>query len=219
MKRFVKLSEKTKLDKYNLSLTNATTDANIAKILSKVGLTAESLEEGIALLATTRKAYEISNSRKKKCTAANREFYKQKETLNKLYAKHRKIGKLVFEEDRNVYERLGLSAKYKRGYVDWLELLKTFYNKVNADNSIKEKLVLLNITLEEIDTAIAAIAPIEKARADYMLEKGVSQNSTSAKNMAFASMDDWMDRFFELAKVAFRKQPQLMESFGIIVKN
>ena len=52
-----------------------------------------------------------------------------------------------------------------------------------------------------------------------MIEKGASQDSTNAKDKAFARMDDWMNQFFALSRVAFRKQPQLMESFGVVVKN
>jgi Arc/MetJ family transcription regulator len=219
MNRKPKLSDAAKLERFQIALTNAMTDAAIAEALSRFGLSTESLEEGKALLAATREAYELANSRRRKRTVVYAEFNKQKEALTKLYLKHRKMAKIVFEENREVYERLGLRARYRTTYVNWIEMLKNFYSQVGADNGIKEQLAKLNITVEELDAAASAIASLEKARADYMIEKGASQDSTDAKNIAFAKMDDWMAHFFDLSKVAFRKQPQLMESFGVVVKN
>jgi hypothetical protein len=219
MRTNLKRSDAAKLEMFQLALTNATTDAAIAESLSKFGLSKESLEEGKALLAATRDAYERFNSLKRKRTVVYAEFNKQKMALTKLYLKHRKMAKVVFEENREVYESLGLRAKYRTTYVNWIEMLKNFYSKVKADNGIKEQLTKLNITAEDLDAAASAIPALEKARADYMIEKGASQDSTGAKNIAFANMDDWMAHFFDLSKVAFRKQPQLMESFGVVVKN
>jgi hypothetical protein len=219
MKKLLNLSDAAKLERFQVALTNATADAAIAESLSKFGLSTESLEEGKTLLAKTREAYELANSRRRKRAVVYNEFNKQKMALNKLYAKHRKMAKLVFEENREVYESLGLRTKYRTTYVYWIEMLKNFYSKVAADNGIKEQLAKLHTTTEELDAAASAIAPLEKARADYMIEKGASQDSTDAKNIAFAKMDDWMAHFFDLSKVAFRKQPQLMESFGVVVKS
>jgi hypothetical protein len=219
MRKQGKLSDAAKLERFQVALTNAATDAALSESLSKYGLTAESLEEGKSLLSTTREAYELANSSRRKRTVVYNDFNKQKMAVNKLYAKHRRLAKILFEENREVYERLGLRGKYRTTYVYWIEMLKNFYSQVGADNGIKEQLAKLNTTDEELDAAISAIAPLEKARAAYMIEKGVSQDSTDAKNIAFAQMDDWMKRFFDLSKVAFRKQPQLMESFGVVVKN
>jgi hypothetical protein len=57
MRTNLKLSDARKLERFQLALTNATTDAAIAEALSKFGLSAESLKEGKALLAATRGAF------------------------------------------------------------------------------------------------------------------------------------------------------------------
>ncbi|MEX0983383.1 MAG: hypothetical protein WDZ47_15020 [Bacteroidales bacterium] len=219
MRTHLKQSDAAKLERFQTALTNATTDAAISESLSKYGLSTETLEEGKTLLSTTRQAYELSNSRRRKRAVVYDEFYKQKTALNTLYAKHRRMAKLVFEENPEVYESLGLNAKYRTTYAYWIEMLKNFYSQVDADSGIKERLAKLNITTEELDATISAIPPLEKARADYMIEKGASQDATVAKKIAFERMDDWMKHFFDLSKVAFRKQPQLMESFGVVVKS
>ena len=50
MKTHLRLSDAAKLERFQLALTNATTDAEIAKSLSKFGLSTESLEEGKTLI-------------------------------------------------------------------------------------------------------------------------------------------------------------------------
>jgi hypothetical protein len=98
-------------------------------------------------------------------------------------------------------------------------MVKTFYTKTTGDNSIKEVLAKYNISSEELDAGLALIPDMEQIRAEYVNEKGASQDATSAKKKAFEALDDWMEEFFDLSRVALRKQPQLMEALGIVTKN
>nr|MDA3823482.1 hypothetical protein [Bacteroidales bacterium] len=78
MKTTSRLKDAATLERINLTFTNATSDAEIEERLTKVGLTAESIEEGKALLAAARKAYETANLRRRKRSVAYREFNTQK---------------------------------------------------------------------------------------------------------------------------------------------
>jgi hypothetical protein len=55
--------------------------------------------------------------------------------------------------------------------------------------------------------------------ADYLREKGESQDSTKAKDAAFAKLDDWMSEFYAVAKIALEDNPQLLESLGKFVRS
>ncbi|MEX2429370.1 MAG: hypothetical protein WD577_14070 [Bacteroidales bacterium] len=52
-----------------------------------------------------------------------------------------------------------------------------------------------------------------------MLEKGISQKATDAKNKAINTLSKWMTQFFSVSRNAFKEEPQMMEAFGFIVKN
>ena len=63
------------------------------------------------------------------------------------------------------------------------------------------------------------ISDLEAARSEYLKEKGESQDSTKAKDAAFAKIDDWMSGFYAVAKIGLEDNPQLLEALGKTVKS
>lgn len=51
------------------------------------------------------------------------------------------------------------------------------------------------------------ISDLEAARSEYLKEKGESQDSTKAKDAAFAKIDDWMSEFYAIAKIGLEDNP------------
>ena len=106
-----------------------------------------------------------------------------------------------------------------RAYVKWLETVKKFYSVAGKDNQIQTKLLRLKINTENITAANTMIGELETARAEYLREKGESQDATKAKDAAFEKMDDWMSEFYAVAKIALEDSPQLLESLGKFVRS
>ena len=77
----------------------------------------------------------------------------------------------------------------------------------------------MKITAEQLNAANALIADVETTRADYLREKGESQNATQTKDASFAVLDDWMSEFYAVARIALEDQPQLLEALGLLVRN
>ena len=63
------------------------------------------------------------------------------------------------------------------------------------------------------------IADLEAARSEYLKEKGESQDSTKAKEAAFANIDDWMSEFYAVARIGLEDNPQLLEALGKTVRS
>jgi hypothetical protein len=99
-----------------------------------------------------------------------------------------------------------------------LQYIQTSELSNNPD--LTARLSKRNYSSEETEARLRKISEIEVARAAYIYEKGISQNATNKKSEAFKILDTWMNEFFsQLAKIAFRRNPQLIESFGKVVKN
>ena len=62
------------------------------------------------------------------------------------------------------------------------------------------------------------IRDLPYARARYLKEKGESEAATEEKDIALATMEKWMNKFYAVAKIAMEDKPQLLEALGIIVK-
>ncbi|MFV0390353.1 MAG: hypothetical protein ACK5KP_00445 [Paludibacteraceae bacterium] len=99
-----------------------------------------------------------------------------------------------------------------------METTKKFYSIASTDADLQSKLARLKITTDDLTAAGTSITQLEAARADYLREKGESQDATKAKDAAFAKMDDWMSEFYAVARIGLEDNPQLLEALGKVVR-
>jgi len=116
-------------------------------------------------------------------------------------------------------DKLAVSGSLSGAYIKWLEVVKKFYSVAIKDSGIQAKLVRLKITLDDLTAASTLISDLEAARAEYLREKGESQDATKAKDTAFVKIDDWMSEFYAVARIALEDRPQLLESLGKFVRS
>lgn len=219
MKNYKRLSEAEKLALYGVTLLNAKTREKFSIPLNEVGFSSESLEEGIKLYEAARKVFDECKPTKSRRYEMHKAFHMLKAELDEKFQVDWKKAKIIFKRDIVAWDKLGLKNPYYRTYVKWIELARLFYTELSNNPDLTERLSKRNYSNEETQARLTAISEIQVARAAHIYEKGISQNTTNAKSEAFEKLNQWMDEFFALAKIAFRKEPQLMESLDIVVKN
>jgi len=219
MSRIKNLTEARKLDLYRTTLANAKTNEKFSIPLKDVGFSAESIEEGNKLYDLTWKAFNECLSAQKKRFEMHKVFHKKMAELDEKFRVDWKKSKIIFRSDIVAQDKLGLKNRYLKTYVEWIELARQFYTELSNNPALTESLSKRNFSAEEIEARLTLISEIEVARAAYIYEKGISQDATNVKSEAFDILNQWMNDFFSLAKIAFRRNPQLIESFGKVVKN
>ena len=212
-------TEAEALEQYRVSFENVEKQSEIATIMAEFGYDETLLTEGKTLLTKTRQAFDFNKKEDDETTEAYKNFTELKENLAKTYTLHRKKGKVIFRKEPTTLNKLALTGSLPTAYIKWLETVKKFYTVAAADSDIQSKLVRLKITTEEINGTIQLITNLELARAEYLREKGESQDSTKSKDKAFGEIDDWMSEFYAVAKIALEDNPQLLESLGIFVRS
>lgn len=213
-----KLTDAATLELYRVALENAETQTEIASVMSELGFDNEVLLQGKALLTQARQAYDLNKTEDDETSAAYADFSSKKEQLENTYNMHRKKAKVVFRNDSLTADKLAISGSMPRTYINWLEAAKKFYSVASTDTDIQSKLARLAITADSLTAAITAISELEAARAEYLKEKGESQDATKAKDSAFAKIDDWMSEFYAVARIGLEDNPQLLEALGKVVK-
>ena len=212
-------TEAEALEQYRVSFENVEKQPEIATIMAEFGYDETLLTEGKTLLTKTRQAFDFNKKEDDETTEAYKNFTELKENLAKTYTLHRKKGKVIFRKEPTTLNKLALTGSLPTAYIKCLETVKKFYTVAAADSDIQSKLVRLKITTEEINGTIQLITNLELARAEYLREKGESQDSTKSKDKAFGEIDDWMSEFYAVAKIALEDNPQLLESLGIFVRS
>ena len=213
------LSEAEVLEQYRVSYENVEKQSEIATIMAEFGYDETLLTEGKTLLTKTRAAFDFNKKEDDETSEAYKNFTTLKENLATTYTLHRKKAKVIFRKESTTLNKLSLSGSLPTAYIKWLETVKKFYTVASSDSEIQSKLVRLKITTEELNGTIEQISNLELARAEYLREKGESQDATKQKDKAFGEIDDWMSEFYAVAKIALEDNPQLLESLGKFVRS
>ena len=212
-------TEAEALEQYRVSFENVEKQTEIATIMAEFGYDETLLTEGKTLLTKTREIYDYNKKEDDEKSAAYKNFTEIKENLAKTYGMHRKKAKVIFRKEPTTLSKLALTGSLPTAYIKWLETVKKFYTVASKNKDIQDKLIRLKITIEEINETIQLISDLELARAEYLREKGESQDATKLKDKAFGEIDDWMSEFYAVAKIALEDNPQLLESLGKFVRS
>jgi len=212
-------SDAALLEMYRVALSNAETHPGISEALSGLGYDAEKLVEGNNLLTEAREAFNTCNQERDERMEAYGVFKAKQNLLSKQYTMHRKKAKILFRKDEFLMERLKIARAISSSYVPWIEAVKRFYAEISSSEELQANMLSLNVTAEELADANTKVTELEQARSDFMKEKGQSQDATMNKDSAMEKLNDWMSAFYSVARIAFEKQPQLMEALGKVVKN
>ena len=213
-----KKSEPERLEQYRVSLENSENQSEISTTMSEFGFDQVKIDEGKNLWTETRSVYDLNKTEDDETSAAYADFSSKKEQLENTYNIHRKKAKVVFRNDSLTADKLAISGAMPRTYIKWLESAKKFYSVASTDTDIQSKLARLKISADDLTAGNTAISDLETARAEYLKEKGESQDATKAKDSAFAKIDDWMSEFYAVARIGLEDNPQLLEALGKVVK-
>ena len=215
----LKSTEAGTLELYRVALENVQEQPAIASVMADLGYDSALITEGKQLLEQTRIIYDFNKTEDDETSVAYADFSNRKKDLETIYSLHRKKAKVVFRKDPVTLKQLALDGSLQKSYVKWIETVKKFYTVAATNTEIQGKLARLKITPEDITATNTKVTELEKARAEYLREKGESQDATKAKDAAFAKIDDWMSEFYAVAKIGLEEKPQLLEALGKIVKS
>ena len=87
-------------------------------------------------------------------------------------------------------------------------LLKSFIISIryhfcgHKDAALQVKIARLKVSKEELNTANTLISELEAVRSKYLIEKVDFQSATLEKYSKFGELDDWMSKFYVVARIA-----------------
>lgn len=212
-------SEAQTLENYRVALENVEIQPEIAAQMADFGYDTIKIAEGKALLATTRQKFDFNKTESQETVVARAAFDTNLAALSSTYSSHRKKAKVVFRNEETILVNLALKGSMPQAYIPKMETIKTFYNTLQANTTLLDRLLILKVTAADVTAALTLFTETEASRAAYLIEVGESQNATKTKDTAFAAIDIWMRDFYAVAKIALEDSPQLLEAVSLFVRS
>ncbi|MEM9424006.1 MAG: hypothetical protein AAF975_04355, partial [Spirochaetota bacterium] len=184
----------------------------IAKSLSELNYDSAEMAKGQALYQSARNSYDAQQREKDERSAAYQKFNQTRTQLQKLYDQHRKKAKVAYRNDPDQARELGIDSAKPRTQIGLLEAYKKFYRNANASGTIKAQLIIYRIREDQLKQGKTLIEQLESEHAKYLQEKGQSHQATQSKDQAMDELENWMNDFYEIAKIALEDRPQFLES-------
>ncbi len=117
----------------------------------------------------------------------------------KVYIRHVKFARPLFEDDHARYNAFGLDGERAQNRNGEREQAELFYTNVLADSDALLALDAINIDETSLKAGQAAYAVTVAAGAAQLRETGEAQAATDARDEGAGVLRKWMRRFFKFA--------------------
>jgi hypothetical protein len=200
------------------ALTNARNDPQLAALLAAYGYDAQRLEQGQALRSAAlalhdqqKDLYDGLRSARSKLSTFERAVYKR-------YMHHLKIARTAFEQDPDTRARLELGGRRAEARAGWLAQARKFYRVALATPEIAQRLITFGAIQAELEQAREQIDQVAARQAERSDGKGSAKGATRARTDALAALDEWMRDFIQVARVALKAHPELLDKLGVAAR-
>lgn len=198
---------------------NLAKDLDLKTELAEYGYDDAKISEGKVLYDKARQTFDANTKETREETTASLAFQEIYQQTLENYATDRKKARIIYEDNEEASRSLHLKGRTAQVTAKALEEIRAFYQALDTTESLLTPLAQLKITSERVKSQLKNLEETDKKYADYLKEKGESQQATKDKNNAFEALDKWVSKFFKIAKIALEDRPQLLESLGKLVRS
>lgn len=198
-----------------LAIFNTEKNKERQKRLAVYGVTPAFLQKGKTLLKNAQLLEDVKGDHYDDRWAVGKQLNADREAILALFKDHVSVARTAFRKDPVVLHTLKIKRLVTNTW-GWTQQALHFYTKVEAHAS---RMAPHGINQEMIAQAKASVEALIAMKDDRTEHKGVAQNSTQQKRLAFKALREWILEFRSIARLAFKETPQLLEVFGIVVSS
>ncbi|MEM9834811.1 MAG: hypothetical protein AAF944_29595 [Bacteroidota bacterium] len=208
------ISLDAKLQTYRLSLSNALNYPALKKPLATFSFDRPKLLKGEKLLTDVLALQSTKDDTYGAQKAATDNFNNEREAVRKQFGEHRQLAKLAFKGQRDVEAQLQLNIRVKTTFKGWVSQATAFYEKIGQHSN---GMIRYGVTEAALQTNQAELSALIALADQQTQRRAEAQDNTEQRNKAMKELDEWMRDFYQVAKIALKDNPQLLETLGIVV--
>lgn len=213
------LSNEQMLQVYGALFLNLSKENEISTELSEYGYNEDKINVGKKLFEKARQEYDKNKKETAEENTSYALFKKKFDEVTKIYSTDRKKAKIIFKEEEDKLKKLSLKGTSSKNIANLVVKMRLLYQNLDTDESLLNAVKILKVTPENVKKQLTEITEAERLYANYLQEKGESQQATKDKDKAFADLEKWVKELYTIAKIALEDKPQLLESLGKLVRS
>lgn len=207
------------LNSAQVAIDNALSNAEVQNYLSELGYTPERIQEGKALYEAAVAGQGQRTSEYADQLGATAALEEARTKANKTYMRFLRIARVAFKDNVSATSALKMNGDRKKSLSGWLLQAGEFYDQALSRPEILNRLAEYNITAEKLEAGKAEVEAVKAANTAQETEKSEAQEATQLRDRALDALDDWLDDFLAIARIALEDSPQLAESLGLLVRS
>ena len=199
----------------DISITNAQQDVLIQQRLMTSGMDMAKLHEGAALVHRVQELLQQRSHEAAQSKAFTKKYQTQQKAVHKMYMHHFRQAKFAFDDNVQAKADLRLNGRRARGYADWIQEVRNFYDAVTSRPAYQEQMVAAGTPQAQLHQAMTLTKAVPEFRAQRDLHRGETQHLTEALDDAVRELKRWYSLFKAVARHAFADTPQQLEKLGL----
>lgn len=191
-------------------------NADLQEKLSAVGYTPEVITGGLVIVGDTE---ELNDRQKKEYGdqyTAQDAFMQEWKNSYDQYMVTLRLARIALKGNRDAEASMHLAGPRIRTFHNWVgKQARPFYNNAVNDADIMDALRRLCIDKKRLKLELQSIEQAQSLLGRRDDEAGEAQAATMARDNKMDEVDSWIGDFREVARIAFRDNPQWLERIGI----
>lgn len=203
-----KLIEAVKLVLRALSAKQA-----LLKKMSAYGFTAQSLQAGTTLLNAVQLTDDTREQTRRDARHLSHQIAQDQQAVRTTFRDHVAIARTAFRQEPLVLQDLKID-KLTPGNWAWTKQALDFYKEAATQMGRLQQFGAIPEAFQQNQAAVQALLD---QRAQRLENKGTAEDFTQERDRKVKELREWYGEFRRLAPLAFKENPQLLETFGIVV--
>ena len=201
------------IEAVTLAIRALSSDKSLLKKMSAYGFTPQSLQQGTKLLNTVELTGDTREQTSRESRHLSHQITQDRQATRAVFRNHVAIARTAFREEPLVQQDLKIDTLVVGNWA-WTKQALDFYKLAPTQMA---RLQQFGATPESFQQNQAAVQALLDLRAERQQRKGKTQDFTQERNRKIEELRDWYREFRRLARIAFKENPQLLETFGIVV--
>lgn len=211
------ISESKFFESSRTALSNAESNSDIKTALADCGFDHSKIAEGWNIYNNAKAVWEQNRMENTATRIASNAYHALYETVRLKFKRHRELVLILCKKDQDTLIMLGVKGRFPKKNNEFFDKVKLFYTEAKENAAVQGKLVIIKVTPEVATECLNELDILLNLRADFDMEMGESQVLTERKNRALLQLQEWMENFYTILKVATYDHPQRLEILGIQV--